>query len=107
VQVTVTTPGGTSNGASYAYLPAPTLTGLSPTQGPITGGNTVTITGTNLAQTTTALFGSATAAFTVISDSQVVAIAPAGAAGTATVTLTTPAGTSNTATYTRVAPPVI
>ncbi|WP_219823109.1 IPT/TIG domain-containing protein [Nocardia nova] len=107
VQVTVTTPGGISNGISYTNLPAPTLTGLSPNQGPATGGNTVTITGTNLAQTTTVLFGTTTAAFTVISDHQIVAIAPAGAAGPISVTLATPAGTSTAATYTRVAPPAI
>ncbi|WP_169813393.1 beta strand repeat-containing protein [Nocardia vaccinii] len=107
VQITATTPGGVSNAVPYTYLMAPTITGLSPNQGPTTGGNTVTITGTNLAQTTTVLFGTTPAAFTVVSNSQIVAIAPAGAGGPANVTVTTPGGISTAATYTRVAPPTI
>jgi hypothetical protein len=107
VAVTVTTPGGTSNGVSYTYLMAPTITGLSPNQGPSSGGNTVTVTGNNLAQTSTVLFGTTPAAFTVVSDSQIVVDTPPGAAGPANVTVATPGGTSTAAIYTRVPPPTI
>ena len=49
VDVTVTTPGGTSPTSSadkFTYIAAPTVTGLSPTSGPAAGGTLVTITGT-------------------------------------------------------------
>jgi hypothetical protein len=47
VSVTVTTPGGTTTSETYTYVaPAPTVTGLSPNEGPTTGGNSVTLTGT-------------------------------------------------------------
>ncbi|WP_280249843.1 IPT/TIG domain-containing protein [Nocardia abscessus] len=105
--ITVITAGGTSNPVSYTYLMAPTITGLSPNQGPLTGGNTVTVTGANLAQTATVLFGTTPAAFTVISDNQIVTHAPPGAAGPTNVTASTPGGTSTTAIYTRVPPPAI
>ncbi|WP_040872005.1 IPT/TIG domain-containing protein, partial [Nocardia exalbida] len=107
VQVTATTPGGVSNSVSYPYLSAPTITTLNPNQGPTTGGVTVTVTGTNLAQTSTVLFGATPAPFTVISNTQIVVDAPAGAAGPTTLTVTTPGGTSPAAVYTRVPPPTI
>jgi hypothetical protein len=105
--VTVTTAGGTSNGVPYTFLTAPTVTGLSPNQGPTSGGNTVTVTGSNLAQTTAVLFGAVPAAFTVISDNHVVAQAPPGTAGPINVTVSTPGGTSAAQIYTRVPPPAI
>ena len=52
VDVTVTTAGGasaTSTADRFTYyVPAPTVTTLSPTTGPTVGGTMVTITGTNL-----------------------------------------------------------
>ncbi|WP_280313356.1 IPT/TIG domain-containing protein [Nocardia abscessus] len=107
VQVTATTPGGTSNGISYTYLAIPTITSLSPNQGPTAGGNTVTITGANLAQTTKVRFGATPAAFTIISNPQIVTDTPPGAAGPTTLTVTTPGGTSTAAIYTRIPPPAI
>ncbi|MEV7471829.1 IPT/TIG domain-containing protein [Streptomyces kronopolitis] len=95
VQVTVTTPGGISNGVSYTYALTPTLTAVSPNQGPTSGGNTVTLTGTNLTGTSAVTFGSTPAAsFTVISPTQITAVAPAAVAGVVSITVTTPAGTS-------------
>jgi C1A family cysteine protease len=75
--------------------PAPTVTGLSPNSGPAAGGTQVTITGTNLTGATAVKFGTIAAGFTVSSDTQVIATAPAGA-GTVNVTVTTPGGTSAT-----------
>ncbi|MFE3884826.1 IPT/TIG domain-containing protein [Streptomyces lydicus] len=95
VQVTVTTPGGTSNGVSYTYSVAPSLTGISPSQGPTSGGNTVTITGTNLTGTTAVTFGTTPAtSFTVLSPTQISAVVPAATAGPVDITVTTPGGTS-------------
>ncbi len=106
-QITVVTPGGTSNGISYTYVAAPVLTGLSPAEGPVTPGTTVTLFGSGLTTTSSVLFGTTPAPFTVVSDTWVTAIAPAGPAGPVNVTVTTPGGTSNSVVYTRVAAPGI
>jgi hypothetical protein len=105
--VTVTTPGGTSSPHSYVYLEAPTLTALTPDQGPTSGGFVITLTGTNLATTTDVRFDATPASFTVLSLTQITAVAPAGAAGAVTVTVATPAGVSNGLTYTRISGPAI
>ncbi|MEV6006106.1 IPT/TIG domain-containing protein [Streptomyces sp. NPDC051976] len=107
VPVTVTGPGGTSNTVIYTYLSAPALTALSPAQGPTDAGASVTLTGTALTTTHAVHFGAAPAAFTVVSDTTVVAIAPAGPAGSVPVTATTSGGTSNSLSYLRVAAPAI
>ncbi|WP_329039919.1 IPT/TIG domain-containing protein [Streptomyces sp. NBC_00178] len=107
VACTVTGPGGTSNSVIYTYLAAPTLTVLSPAQGPTDAGTSVTLTGTGLSTAFAVRFGSAPAAFTVVSDTTAVAIAPAGLAGPVPVSVTTSGGTSNSLAYQRVAPPSI
>ncbi|MFI9077568.1 IPT/TIG domain-containing protein, partial [Streptomyces sioyaensis] len=111
VNVTVTTAGGTSNPLPYFYLAAPTLSDLSPHLGPATGGNTVTVSGTNLTLTNAVNFGGNPAtSINVVSDSQVTVTAPAGS-GTVAVTVTTPGGTSSAATgnpyYTYLGAPVL
>ncbi|MET7688111.1 IPT/TIG domain-containing protein [Streptomyces sp. NPDC005483] len=105
--VTVTTPGGTSNPLSYIYLSAPTLTSLTPAQGPTHAGTVITLTGTDLTTTTGVQFGSTPASFTVTSPTLIIAVAPAGLPGPVAVTATTPAGTSNGLPYTRTAAPAI
>ncbi|OPF75582.1 hypothetical protein VT50_0224465 [Streptomyces antioxidans] len=107
VQITVVTPGGTSNGVPFTYVAAPVLTSLSPTEGPVAGGNTVTLFGSGLATTSSVLFDSTPVSFTIVSDSAVTAVAPAGPAGPVNVTVTTPGGTSNSLVYNRVGPPEI
>ena len=61
VDVTVTTPGGTSTpslGDQFTYIvPAPTVTKVAPTSGPAAGGTAVTITGTNLTGASEVKFG--------------------------------------------------
>ncbi|MDH6628970.1 hypothetical protein M2271_006805, partial [Streptomyces sp. LBL] len=105
--VTVTTPGGTSNPVGYVYLTLPALLALAPDQGPTQAGTVVTVTGTDLTTTTEVRFGATPTAFTVVSPTQVTAMAPAGASGPVNVTVTTAAGTSNPLTYTRVPAPGI
>ncbi|MDV9190022.1 IPT/TIG domain-containing protein [Streptomyces sp. SR27] len=107
VPVTVTTAGGTSNAVVYTYVAAPVLSALAPAQGPTDAGAGVTLTGTALTTTSTVSFGATPAAFTVLSDTTVVAQAPAGPAGPVSVTVTTSGGVSNSRTYTRVSPPGI
>jgi hypothetical protein len=76
----------------------PTVTGLSPNSGPLAGGTSVTIFGTNLAGATGVRFGTTAAtSFTVVSANEITVTSPAGtAAGTVDVTVTTPSGTSAT-----------
>ncbi|HUO37707.1 MAG TPA: IPT/TIG domain-containing protein, partial [Mycobacterium sp.] len=78
VDVTVTTPAGTSgaNAADrFTYL---AVTGLNPASGPTIGGNTVIITGTSLSGATSVKFGSNSAmSFSVNSSTQITATAPA------------------------------
>ncbi|MGX1976985.1 IPT/TIG domain-containing protein [Streptomyces kronopolitis] len=105
VQVTVTTLGGTSNGLTYTYAATPTLSTASPNQGPVSGGNTVVLTGSNFTGTTSVTFGTTAATFTVLSPTQISAQAPAGS-GTAQVTVTTAGGTSNGVAYTYTPSPV-
>ncbi|WP_218022503.1 IPT/TIG domain-containing protein, partial [Nocardia amamiensis] len=100
VSVTVTGPTGTSNPLSYSYVVVPTITSISPTVGPIAGGNSVTITGTGFTGPLTVRFGSTATTFTVDSSTQITAIAPAGSAGTVQVTVTGLGGTSNGVSYT-------
>lgn len=103
VDVRVTNVTGTSStgsGDTYTYTTGatPTVTGVSPTIGDPAGDSTyVTITGTNLAGTTGVKFGSVNVDwFVVQSSTQVLTLAPASAAGTFDITVTTYAGTSST-----------
>ncbi|HET6311109.1 MAG TPA: IPT/TIG domain-containing protein [Candidatus Nitrosotalea sp.] len=83
---------------AYPTCPAPSVTSVSPNQGPVTGGTTVTITGTGFFNTTTSVMFGATAAtsFVVNSDNQITAVSPAHVVGTVDVTVTTASGTSAT-----------
>ncbi|MFF5726906.1 IPT/TIG domain-containing protein [[Kitasatospora] papulosa] len=105
--ITVITPGGTSNPVAFTYVATPTLTALVPSSGPTSAGTVVTLTGTNLASASAVTFGGTAASFTVVSDTQITALAPAGPAGPVTVAVTTVGGTSPGPTYTRVAGPGI
>ena len=97
VDVTVTTPNGTSatsQADKFTYQAAPSITSISPTSGPTTGGTTVTITGTGFTGATSVAFGSvAASSFSVVSDTQISAISPPGT-GTVAITVTTTIGTS-------------
>jgi hypothetical protein len=77
--------------ANFTIVAAPTLTSVSPTSGPITGGTAVTLTGTGFVSGATVLFG-ATAATSVTFNSatSLTAITPAHALGTVAVTMTNP-----------------
>lgn len=67
----------------------PTITSFSPTKGVFSGGTTVVITGTNLTGATSVKFGDDPAAsFTVDSATQITAVTPSHAVGSAAVTVT-------------------
>ena len=99
VDVTVTTPGGTSVTSAadqFTYEAPPTVTKVSPNTGPISGGTSVTITGTGFTGTTNVYFGGTPAtSIKVTSATQITATTPAEQSGPVdAVTIITPSGTS-------------
>jgi hypothetical protein len=97
VDVTVTAPGGTSaTSPADQFTYGPTVTGLSPRSGPVTGGTLVTVTGTSLGGAIVVDFGTTpVTSFISASDNQIVLVSPASfAGGPVNVTVTTPIGTS-------------
>ena len=99
----MTTAGGTSATSSadqftYAMMePAPTVTIISPTTGPTTGGTAVTVMGDGFTGATAVTFGTTAApSFTIQSNSVLTAVSPAGSAGAFDVTVTTSGGSSAT-----------
>src|SRR5262249_33844130 len=85
----------------FTYYDVPAVTSLSPASDTASGGGSVTITGTNLGGATAVSFGgTAATSFVVNSDNSITATAPAHAAGTVSVTVTTPGGTSSGASFT-------
>jgi photosystem II stability/assembly factor-like uncharacterized protein len=96
--ISVTTPGGIGvSAASFTVLaPLPTITGFLPTSGPV--GTVVTLSGSGFTGATAVAFnGAAAAAFTVVSDAQITATVPHGAA-TGAIAVTTPGGVATSAT---------
>ncbi|MGW7007034.1 IPT/TIG domain-containing protein [Streptomyces sp. NPDC054933] len=102
VPITVVTAGGSANSISYAYETNPSATALAPTSGPTAGGNTVTITGSFLGSTEQVVFGPGAvhgggqnAAFTIVSDTEIIAVAPPEAAGAADIIIQSPGGNAD------------
>ena len=101
VDITVTTPGGTSYTSpadKFTYSSPPLVTAISRNTGPTAGGTNVTITGTSfVAGATSVAFGTRAATKLTVSASSITATSPAAAgAGTVDITITTPGGTSAT-----------
>lgn len=83
---------------SAEVQPTPAITSVAPNFGPVAGGTTVTITGTDLASASAVKFGELPAAsFKAESETKITAVAPPSATvGAVDVTATTIAGTSAT-----------
>ncbi len=114
VNVTVTNPDGQSSTLTGAYTygvnPAPTLSSLSPTSGPVAGGQTVTLTGTDFAAGATVLFGGNLATGVVLTGTTTITCTtPVGVAGSVNVTVTNTDGQNSTLTggYTYVSAPTV
>ena len=89
VTVTVTNGQTGSLSSGFTYVVPPTVSSVSPNNGPTTGGTAVTITGTNFAAGATVTFGSAAATnVVVVSSTSITATTPAGSAGAVTLTVT-------------------
>lgn len=81
VDIRVTTTGGTSATSAadqYTYMPAPTISSVSPASGTTGGGTSVTITGSNFSGVTAVTFGSTAASFVAKNATEITATAPAG-----------------------------
>ena len=93
--IAVTTPGGTATSvASFAVIPAPTLTGFTPGSGPVA--TSVTLTGTGLTGASAVRFNGTAAVFGVDSATQITATVPAGATS-GKIAVTTPGGGATSA----------
>ncbi|MGW7575089.1 IPT/TIG domain-containing protein [Streptomyces sp. NPDC054765] len=96
VQATVFTPLGSGTGGSFDYLPpAPSITQITPNQGPASVSTTVVITGSQFTGTTSVTVDGSPVPFTVDSDTQITSTLPPHAAGSVTVMVTTPGGSAN------------
>ncbi|MFI5930956.1 IPT/TIG domain-containing protein [Actinoplanes sp. NPDC051494] len=110
VDITVTNPTGTSvtgTASKFTYVPpAPGLTSLSPAGVTTLGGQTITVTGTDLTGVSSVKIGTLTAPATKVTATSLTFVAPATKAGTYPVTVTNSWGTSNPAgTLTYALPP--
>jgi len=94
VGVSVTTAGGTNNGFSYTYVDGPTVSTITPSEGPTSGGTAVTVTGTSLTTTQSVTVGGTPAPFSVITDTELSVVTPPGAAGSVDVVVTTTGGST-------------
>jgi hypothetical protein len=85
---------------------APSVISISPASGPSGGGAVVSLTGTHLGEVSAVSFGSTPATFTLVSETQLFAVAPPGAAGAVSVSVVNAAGTAAAPqTFTYLAPP--
>lgn len=96
--VSVTTPLGTATKSGFTFVPAPTLSGFTPTTQ--AAGYAVTITGTNLSNATSVTFGGGPDARIVSNTaSSIVVVVPTGSVS-GSVSVTTEGGTTSLAGYT-------
>ncbi len=105
------TPTGTAQpeleyGFNAEVQPVPSIASITPAHGAPAGGATVTISGADLEKASAVSFGGVPAAYTVDSEGQITATAPAHAAGAAPISVTTIAGTGTSSqAFTYDAPP--
>jgi hypothetical protein len=90
----------------------PVLSSINPTEGPETGGTTITLTGEDFKEgATVTVGGNAATGVTVLSKTEMTAVTPPGSVGTASVVVTNldveQASESQTFTYTDATPPTV
>ena len=91
VAISVTNPDGQSASlpASFTYSSGPSLSGISPSTGPVTGGTTVTITGSGFESGSSVSFGGiAATSVKLVSATEIQAVSPVSPAGTVTIVVT-------------------
>lgn len=109
VQILVYFKNGSYDSKLYTYIESPIITSLNPSAGPMTGSNTIIITGTGLSSTISIYFGTIpTFNFIVISDYVVQTVVPNLFAKTSIlIHVVTSGGSSNILTYSLIPPPII
>lgn len=109
VNVTVQFQNGYSESLPYAYVDGPTIGSLTPSSGPITGSNIITITGINLASTVSVYFNNIiTYNFVVISDTTLhVAVPNLTGESNVSVHVVSSIGSTNNLPYNLISPPII
>ena len=110
VTVAVTAAGQTGSlDSGFTYILPPTVTSVSPNNGPTSGGTAVTISGSNFVAGATVTFGGASATnVVVVSGTQITAKTPAGNAGAVTVAVTAAGQTGSLASgFTYILPPTV
>jgi hypothetical protein len=86
---------GNAELTSPVPVPVPTVTGVSPSSGPLAGTTSITIIGSGLTGATKVLFGNVAAtSFTVVSSTEITAVSPPQAPELHNIFVTTPNGTS-------------
>ena len=90
VVITYSGVGSVTSAGAFRYVAVPTITSVTPTGGPVAGGTTVTINGTNLTNTTSVTFGSTPAtSIANVSATQITAVAPAHASTSTAISIET------------------
>jgi hypothetical protein len=108
VPVYVVTNAGPSNSLNFFYIENPILVSADSLSGPVAGGNTVNLNGFNLASSNSVSFGPNVATPTVISDSSISVVAPAGSSpGSVNISVTSGGGVSGVIIYNYVDVPTI
>lgn len=95
VDVVINTPGGSATGTNaYRYAGIPTFTSITPSPGPLAGGQSVTITGTNLTDTSSVtIAGIQNSSVMTVTDTTITLTTPSyTSAGAVPVVITTPGG---------------
>lgn len=108
--VAVTTAGGTSaasNNAAFRYEGSPTVGSVSNRTGSPSGGNTITVNGSNFYGASVTIATKA-ATSSVDAQGQTLAVTvPSGAAGTAAISIATPVGSVSAGSYTYASAPTV
>jgi hypothetical protein len=95
VDIQVTTPGGASGTQSLTYSDAPSLSAISPGQGPTAGGAVITLTGSRfVAGMTVSVGNNPCSPVIVVSSTEARCTTPPGSAGPADVVASTGGGSS-------------
>jgi len=89
-------------GFEYTQVPVPTITGVTPNNGPTTGGTSIIITGTNFVGVSSVTVGGTSVPHTVNpAGTQITATTPLGTAGAQQIVVTTQTGSASVSfTYT-------
>lgn len=99
VGITVTDPNAQSSSlpSAFTYTSGPSVSSVSPTSGPVTGGTTVTILGSGFQSGSTVAFGStAAASVTFVSSTEIQVVSPSSTAGTVAISVANSASQTST-----------